>query len=76
MNDHMIQMMSLYLSGGVHMRHEEMTSSFVQHDVGKFSSLYQFILVYTLEAVGCVEVFAELSHHDVGCHRVMEWNSI
>ena len=51
----------MHLSGGVNMRHEEMTSSFVQYDVGNLVlMLNSYLLVCSplilSMAVCCVEV--------------------
>ena len=46
------------------MRHEEMTSSFVQYDVCNLAKFYLCTLLPLAlsEAVCCVEVFTEVSH--------------
>ena len=52
------------------MQHEEVTSSFVQYDVGNFILVHSYCAPLVLsKAVCCVEVFTELSRHDVGCCR-------
>ena len=51
------KMMSLSLSGGVHVRHVEMTSSFVQYDVGNLVLMFNSYLRTLLCPISIVRGF-------------------